>query len=572
MKLKRLCFFLFATSILNIHIAGQSLDEDFLNSLSEEARTQLLKEIDSEENLANTKNLRAPSSAINIEKTSDKFGVDYFRTLQTTFMPINEPIFDPNYILGYGDELLVQFTGQKNDILNIRVNREGSINLPEVGRIMVAGLSLSRVDQLLQAEIKKAFIGVDIFITLESIRDMQILVVGEAAFPGVYTLPGNASLLNVLSAAGGVTDDASFRSIEIKREGKVLRTLDLYQAFIYGDFSKINEPLNSGDTIFIKPADFEVRIQGGVTRSGIYELLRGEGYKELLAFANGYQNIARTNEIQLSRVEDQTINYLIYNDEDLQSIPLRHKDVISVQSIDTVTVTISGAVERPGSYILPERSAILDLINIAGGYKEEAYPFGGIYLSESAAEQEKKSKELIRQDLLSFASTSPLAEDKKLDAQLVLQEYESFEPAGRISINFDLANLRSEAFSLALLDGDEVIIPSFQNIVHVYGDVENPGSFEFKTLKDVEYYLGLAGSLKDTASKKIILYHANGESNIVTKSGFLGSSKNGLVYPGTLIFVPREFKLSGVDASRVYLPIVSNLALTMASIASLSNN
>jgi len=571
----RFLFLLSITSWLALPSSSQTLDEDFLASLPGDVRTQLLNEMNAKQIAIKDKNFKAPSTALSRDTlVSDKFGVQFFRTLQTTFMPINEPTFDPSYILGAGDELIIQYIGQKNDIHEYAINRDGTINLPEIGKVAIAGLSLARVDELIKAKIKQAFIGVDVFTTLASIRDMQILVVGEAAYPGVYTLPGNASLLNVLAAAGGFKGNASLRSLEIKRDGKTIIGIDLYQAFVFGDFSKINTPLRSGDTVFIKPATFEVRIQGGVRRPAVYELLEGEGYQELIDFANGYKNTAKTNEIQLTRVADQKVNYEILTDQQLQSQPLFHEDTLTVQSIDTLLVNISGAVERPGSYILPENSKLLDLIDLAGGYKDFAYPFGGIYLTNSAKNKERESIRRIRQDLIAFISTVPIKNsDVTYDPSLLLQEFSSLEPLGRVSIDFAVNKLRSSDDNISLQNNDAIIIPRFEKIVHVYGDVENTGSFLFQSGKSVSEYIRLAGGKNKKASKKIILYHPNGESEIV-ESGKVFGFRNTveMIYPGTLIFIPREFELSAIETTNLYLPFVSNLAVTLASVASIANN
>lgn len=563
------------TGWLSLPSSSQTLDEDFLASLPGDVRTQLLNEMNAKQIASKEKNFKAPSTELTKETlTSDKFGVQFFRTLQTTFMPINEPTFDPSYILGVGDELVIQYTGQKNDILQFAINRDGTINLPEIGKVAIAGLSLARVDELIKAKIKQAFIGVDVFTTLASIRDMQILVVGEAAYPGVYTLPGNASLLNVLAAAGGFKANASLRSLEIKRDGKTIIGIDLYQAFVFGDFSKINTPLRSGDTVFIQPATFEVRIQGGVRRPAVYELLEGEGYQELIDFANGYKNTAKTNEIQLTRVADQKINYEIFTDQQLQSLTILHEDTLTVQSIDTMLVNISGAVERPGSYILPENSKLLDLINLAGGYKDFAYPFGGIYLTDSAKAKERESIRRIRQDLIAFVSTAPIKNSEvSYNPSLLLQEFSSLEPLGRVAIEFALNKLRSTDNNISLQNNDSVIIPRFEKIVHVYGDVENTGSFLFKSGSSVSDYIRLAGGKSKRASEQVILYHPNGESEIAESRKIFGFRNTGeMIYPGTLIYVPREFELSAIETTNLYLPFVSNLAVTLASLASIANN
>ena len=568
-------FNLYVTFLFSLAGVCQDFDSDFLLSLPEATRAQLLNEIASNEQAVNNKLLKAPSTAINKnDNLSGKFGIDYFRTMQTTFMPINEPTFNPDYILGVGDSLRIQFAGQKNNILNLTINRDGSINFPELGKVNLAGLTLDKADTLLKELVKKSFVGVEVFTTLQFLKDMQILVVGEALYPGIYTVPGNSNILNILAAAGGFNEEASLRNIEIKRDGKILKKVDLYNAFIFGDFSDAGLPLRGGDTIFITTSKYEMRIQGGVRRPGRYELKDHEGYKELLSFANGYKNTAQLDEIQLTRVEDGKVNYSIINQAKLYELPLKHEDVIAIQTIDSINVKITGLVQRPGNYLLPESSSLIDLIEIAGGYKKNAYPFGGLYITNQAKENEKLSLKIAKQDLISFYSQIPTkSSTSHYDISLLLKEYESFSPLGRVSVDFSLQNLRINRDKYLLQNEDEIFIPAFQNLVHVFGDIENPGSFQFETEKRPNYYIQLAGSLKDSASRKIIIYHPNGTSEVAELSKFLGFGLNDIsLYPGSLIYVPKKLELNIIEATGLYLPLVSNLAITLASIASLSNS
>ena len=137
-------------------------------------------------------------------KKRNRFGDNIFDTMQSSFMPINEPNLDSSYILDFGDTLELQLIGQKNSIDNLSVKRDGSINIPEIGKIFVSGLSLDDVNKLIKAKISAAYIGVEAFITLVNIRDIQVLVTGNAYNPGIYTLNGNSNILNALSMAGGV--------------------------------------------------------------------------------------------------------------------------------------------------------------------------------------------------------------------------------------------------------------------------------------------------------------------------------------------------------------------------------
>ena len=143
-------------------------------------------------------------------KIRNRFGDNIFDTMQSSFMPINEPNLDSSYVLDFGDTLELQLIGQKNSIDSLSVRRDGSINIPEIGKLFVSGLSLDDVNKLIKAKISSAFIGVEAFISLVNIRDIQVLITGNAYNPGIYTLNGNSNILNALSMAGGVNENGNY--------------------------------------------------------------------------------------------------------------------------------------------------------------------------------------------------------------------------------------------------------------------------------------------------------------------------------------------------------------------------
>ena len=167
-------------------------------------------------------------------------------------MPINEPNFDSSYILDFGDELDLQLVGQKSSITKLAVKRDGSINIEDIGKLNVAGLSLNKAIDLIENKINQSFIGVEVYLTLTGVRDIQIIMAGNVYNPGSYTLNGNSNIFHALSVSGGPSDDGSFRSIDLIRNNKKIETVDLYQTFIYGKPS-FNTRLRSGDIIFVNP-------------------------------------------------------------------------------------------------------------------------------------------------------------------------------------------------------------------------------------------------------------------------------------------------------------------------------
>jgi protein involved in polysaccharide export with SLBB domain len=200
------------------------------------------------------------------------YGSDFFNTFQTSFMPINEPNPDSGYMLDVGDVLQVQLVGPKAYIEELLINSDGSVSLTDIGKIFIAGLSLNDASQLIKSRVNAALIGNEAFINLTEIRDVNILVTGNAENPGIYTLTGNSNILHALSAAGGISEFGSLREINLVRDNIIIETLDVYDLLIEGQYD-LKKRLRSGDVVFVKPRKNIVTIDGAINRPSKYEAL-----------------------------------------------------------------------------------------------------------------------------------------------------------------------------------------------------------------------------------------------------------------------------------------------------------
>ena len=174
---------------------------------------------------------------IDLSEDLKVYGSDFFNTFQTSFMPINEPNPDSGYMLDVGDVLQVQLVGPNAYIEELLINSDGSISLPDIGKIFIAGLSLNDASQLIKSMVNSALIGNEAFINLTEIRDVNILVTGNAENPGIYTLTGNSNILHALSAAGGISEFGSLREINLVRDNIIIETLDVYDLLIEGQYN-----------------------------------------------------------------------------------------------------------------------------------------------------------------------------------------------------------------------------------------------------------------------------------------------------------------------------------------------
>ncbi len=164
------------------------------------------------------------------------FGYSLFDEAPSTFSPTDAPV-PADYVVGSGDQFNVQLFGNQNHSYNLTVNREGAISFPELGPIRVGGLSFSAARRAIESRVQSQMIGVQANVAMSDPRTIRVLVLGDAKVPGSYTVSGLATMITALFVSGGVKDIGSLRDIQLKRQGEVVRRLDLYDLLIRGDTS-----------------------------------------------------------------------------------------------------------------------------------------------------------------------------------------------------------------------------------------------------------------------------------------------------------------------------------------------
>lgn len=510
------------------------------------------------------------------DDTLNPFGYDFFSSYQSTFAPINNPNPSSDYILDWGDEIKIQFVGKQNEESIIQVNRDGTLNVPSVGKINVAGLSISNAFEIVNQEIKKGIIGVNAFISLHSLRDINILVIGEAENPGFYTLPGGSNILSLINVVGGIKKSGSLRSIIHKRNNNTLQEIDLYEVLIKGNIV-FDHQLRNGDVIDVQPINSRVSITGGINKPGIFELKSNETLQDLIEFASGVQ--ANTQEeIKISKssgkIENVNINKL--DDVFLNSGDSVHVFNYYPDNIKTFEVRVTGAIRKPGKYTIEPGTKISELVLRAGGYTENSYPTAGRLFRKSAIEKEKDILEKGYRELINFlaANTSGRSSfTSQSTLNVTLAELRNVEPKGRLQAEFDLQKIKSNAsLDIELADGDLIEIPYFTSEVYVLGEVTNPGAKSYKSNASTKDYLKSAGGLGRFADKKrVFLIQPNGNAFLVS-SRFAIFSEQHQVLPGSVIYAPRDIgKIEGISYAAVLAPILSSVALSLASLNSISD-
>jgi len=207
------------------------------------------------------------------------------RGLDTKQMPVDIPI-GPDYILGVGDGLIINLWGGVSQSFSRTVDREGKIVLPEAGTIVVAGLSLERVQALVQSALSQQFRDAKVAVTIARLRTVRVYVVGDVQRPGAYDISSLSTPLNALYAAGGPTSIGSLRVVRHYRGKELVREVDLYDFLLRG-VRPDTERIEDGDTILVSPAGRQVAIAGMVKRPAIYELKDEVKLSDVLNDAGG---------------------------------------------------------------------------------------------------------------------------------------------------------------------------------------------------------------------------------------------------------------------------------------------
>jgi protein involved in polysaccharide export with SLBB domain len=607
-KFKFLTFFFLVVFLTNIY--AQELDPKYLETLPEDIKLDLEKRADTKNkdaeqlyrsslyssklekdeeledlktriqvDLAELERRLKQNDGLEVKKELKIFGLEFFNTFQTSFMPINEPNPDSAYVLDVGDMLNIQLIGQEDFVEKFPVNRDGSINIPKIGKIIVAGLSISDASSLIKARVSSSFIGTDAFINLDQIRDVNILVSGNAKKPGIYTLSGNSNILHAITVAGGVDEYGSLREINLVRENEVIETLDVYKLLIDGNYN-LKKRLRSGDVIFVKPRNNLIAVDGAVMRPAKYELKINEKLDSIIKFSNGLKQTADLQNIFLERMLDGTLKSIpITNISQFQQIDPIDGDLIYVREFAYREATISGAVYKPGSYTMAAGETIEDLIEKAGGFTDSAYPFGAVYENNDAKLVNKKAKELLYEEFLdNIIAMSQQNISEKFDLTPILsltREIKNSEPSGRIVVDLTAS---TKNISLNIRAGDKVIIPEKTNNIYVYGEVSSEGAVMFSQNKTVDYFVEKSGGYKKFADNdSIYILHPNGETQRYSKKRNLFANsphEEVYLYPGSVIFVPRKLDNSATRrlATQAYVSILGNLGVALASLSAIDNN
>ena len=295
------------------------------------------------------------------------FGYGVFANAPYTFAPDLNIAVPEDYMLGIGDTLSIQIFGKEDYEYQLPINRQGQVVLPQLGAFSVAGLTYKEAKKYFANEVKKKVLGVEVVINLTELRSMRVFVAGDAFKPGPYILSALSSVTHAIFAAGGINDIGSLRNIQVKRGGKLVTTVDLYDLLINGDSSD-DITLKSGDVVFIAPVGERVTVTGEVRRPAIYEISAGDSFDSVIKMAGGLLPSAYPSASVVERFNDRNIRSIVNLDLTKQSEAkktVRAGDLIKIMKTSEQyddSVTIIGAVTRPGKYQWHRGQKVSDLL------------------------------------------------------------------------------------------------------------------------------------------------------------------------------------------------------------------
>jgi protein involved in polysaccharide export with SLBB domain len=330
----------------------------------------------------------------------------------------------------------------------------------------------------------------------------------------------------------------------------------------------------------IKPSNDLITISGAVKRPGLYELTSDEDFSDLFAYGNGFSPSADINTLRVERMNKEDVEFIYISDvKDLSSMLPVSGDRLNVRAYERKRVSISGAVNTPGTYVIARGETLSSLIKKAEGYKDDAYPFGGILNNKRAEAINTQAVGLLYNSFVQKLISKGDALFASESLPFVLGELKKSTISGRVMAEFDVDVINaSPELDTNLDDGDSVIIPSITQQIYIFGEINNPGAIRYKSGQSIQDYLASAGGVLESADNtNIYVVHPNGELNRLQNTSRLSFiNKRGnhiLIYPGSVIYIPR--KVNSRDpalVASIWAPIVSAMATSITALSILDNS
>ncbi len=311
-----------------------------------------------------------------VSNVKEIFGHDIFKNDKLTFEPNMNIATPAGYILGPGDEILIDIYGTSQSSQKYAISPEGVIIIEKIGPVAIAGLTAEQAQAKVISKMGGHYQGSSIKLTVGQTRTVIVNVLGEVVNPGTYTLSAFSTVFNALYLAGGVTEIGTLRNIKVSRGGRIISKIDVYDYILNGKLTG-NVMLQDNDAIIVGAYDALVNISGAIKRPMFYEMKEGETVKALLEYAGGFNSDANKNIISVERKTNEGLTVHSVEEWDFASFAVQDGDSVNVKNIiDRYQnmVEVTGAVFYPGHYsISNECNSVRTLVEKAGGVMENAY-------------------------------------------------------------------------------------------------------------------------------------------------------------------------------------------------------
>ena len=446
------------------------------------------------------------------------FGRDIFAQSNPNFQPnVNTPIPD-SYVLGPGDQVVVDIYGASQGTLVHTISPEGTITVSGYGPIYLSGLSVSGAQSKLRSTLGSRYQSSNIKMTVGNTRTIQINIMGEVRAPGTYHLSAFANVFYALYRAGGTSSLGTLRTIKVYRNGKLVTVVDLYDYILNGRLAG-NIRLQDNDVILVEPYQALVGITGNVKRPMFYEMRKDESVSTLVKYAGGFTGDAHTKSVRLVRQTGE--RYKVYNvgEFEMADFKVEDGDAITVDGMINRfenMVEIKGAVFRPGQFQLGTNvTSVRSLVNAAEGLTEDAF-----------------GSHAVLHRLKADRSLEVLA----IDVQGIMEGTTADVPLQNEDVLFIMTqeDLRQE------------------RIFSITGEVMSPGSYEYADNTTIEDLIVMAGGLRDQASlAKVDVSRRIRDPKSTSKTSEIAKTFSFSIKDGLLVDGDRGFLLEPYDVVHV---------------------
>ena len=517
-----------------------------------------------------------------------RFGSELFSNERDDYKIADDAQAPDDYILGLGDQIIIQYYGADSGEFFLEIDRSGSILLPKIGPVILNGLKLEEARRLIRSRVEAQLVGVNATISIGKTKFINIFVAGNVNSPGVYSMPALSRVTHALYTAGGITDIGTYRNIKVKRQGQVVGSVDLYDFLVNGDNSSdIN--LHPNDVVLVGLSEKNIQVRGAVKRPGIYEL-KNDDLISIINIFGGFSPGADKENVSYSSLISESPTRILnftdikeFNFYDGDNIFIKYKpsSFVKINEVErnsfkssAVRVKVQGEVLYPGEYLLENGETLSSLISRAGGVTKSAFLNGAVFTRENVRQREAlRARQLaddVRRTVISASQTQSDNQINQTSFKFITGQLENYSGVGRVVINMSRALAGRADADIKLLDGDAIFIPTKSSTISVFGEVRRESSFVFNNKYSIDDYITMAAGITRLADEdNIYIVRADGFVEMPTGNWFkFGASR--VLQEGDTIIVPVDYSYrAALPFWRDVISIVYQGAVAIAAISGL---